>query len=1659
MTVTGTSITLTDNDTKGVTVSPTELSVSENGGTGTYTVVLTSQPTAEVTVTVTSGDDEAAKVSVGEGTPADTLDLTFTTSNWNSAQTVTVTGVNDDLDNSDNKRTVTVSHTVKGGDYEGLSADSVTVTVNDDNWTGTFDLSVNPATVAENVSEAREITVTATISGSTFPMPKTISVQVGKSGDSAVEGTDYATVADFDITIPADETSATGTFSLDPTDDSLVEGAETLSVAGAPTGMTVNGTTLEITDDDTASLVVDPASLTVPEGSTAGYTVKLSAQPSGDVTVAVTGGGNGLTANKSSLTFTAETWSTAQTVTVSAAEDGDLDSETAAFTHTASGGGYDGQTAAVTAASADNDSAPVQLSVNVDKVDESASPREVTLTATIAGKWPYGNDKTVMVAVGDQSDDAEEGVDYEEVSDFEVMIPAGDMSATGTFMLTPLNDELPESVEMVTVSGEITDTAVKPTEFGIMDDDKPPLTRLPTPKGYEGKARDEHTFRLAFDAVDGMTLENTQYRVNSLANDAGYGTWQTVVSPEEDVAGRVTVWTWSDLHAGTAYLAQIRVCPETISEERCSLPAGPATIVTRPVAPMSAAAEGLSHSELKLAWKITGNDIHHTHAGYELGYSMDINAETPANMLDPKAAPITVKDWMFGDMPADTPCKLFVRTWAAYSGADTEYTEWRSATAATMPGNRPPTVGPIADQSRLLDDAFSVEVHASDEDGDALTYSARSAHPGIVSLFPASPHPYQPGYKLKIEARAVGSTEITVTVEDEHGASASTTFMMTVIQPNRAPVIRPIADQERVVGSGAPPVAVKARDPDGDALQYRAEVDRPDIAGVMPSQLQNYKDGSGLTIEPLAAGSTRVTVTVEDAHGASASTTFTLTVIQPNRAPEIEPIADQERLVGSGAPPVAVKARDPDGDALQYQAAADNPDIAGVMPSQWMEYGDGSALSIEPLAAGSTRVTVTVKDKHGARASTTFTLTVIQPNRAPEIEPIADQERIVGSDPLSVTVTATDEDGDALRYRAGSGKPAIASVSPAALTDYGPDKGLSIEPHAVGSTEITVTVSDGEAATTISFTLAVTNRAPVLEAIGDRETEAGADPLQVRVKARDEDGHMLRYRAESSAPDVASVSPTALTALTGESGLAVTPLREGRAEITVLVQDGHGGEARGRFTVTVTPRPGSLRCLPCEIEPRHALSVIDTVSEMIADRIRDGSGKDALSLAGKTVRANAAPEEEPADLVESWRWPELEDEQSLQDEAVTIEELIRGSSFLLHFGGSGEDASGGAAVWGRGGWQALSNSSGGLVWKGSLRSALLGVDAAAGEQARTGLTLSLSRGSFDWRDEDASGDYRTEMTSLHPWIAWSPRGGVHVWASAGYGEGRIRIEEDGGQQESGTALSALSALSAGMSGEVLRRGGLSVALKGEALLGQVEVAGGKGIAPRTLEAQRVRVAAEIRDRRQFESGGSLEPVLEIGVRSDGGDAASGTGAELGAGLELVSGGLSLDLRARALLGGGAAEDQGAAAAFSWEGGDDGLGFSVQASSSWGESSRGMDRLWEGGVAGDRATELTGGAGAPASDAEIGYGFRLGSDVLTPYIGASSGGAATGRYRLGSRYSLAQGHESDIVIEETETGLSLRAGWHWRSSDSFRFGVGGEYSPSGHRVYFRGQLRW
>ena len=146
-------------------------------------MVLTSKPSGAVTVTPSRTGSTDVTFSP---TP-----LTFTTGNWSTAQTVTVQTAQDADALND---TATLSHAVSGADYGTVTAASVTVTVRDDETVST----VNPSRLSEGAG-ATEITITASLNQAPRNVA-TLSLSVGESGDTAVEGTDYGTVGSQTLT-------------------------------------------------------------------------------------------------------------------------------------------------------------------------------------------------------------------------------------------------------------------------------------------------------------------------------------------------------------------------------------------------------------------------------------------------------------------------------------------------------------------------------------------------------------------------------------------------------------------------------------------------------------------------------------------------------------------------------------------------------------------------------------------------------------------------------------------------------------------------------------------------------------------------------------------------------------------------------------------------------------------------------------------------------------------------------------------------------------------------------------------------------------------------------------------------------------------------------------------------------------------------------------------------------------------------------------------------------------------------------------------------------------------------------------------------------------------------------------------------------------------
>ena len=428
--------TITDDDARGVSVTPTTLTVAEadNAGTAatredqeTYKVVLTSQPTGAVTVNLKSGDESVARI--------DTASLVFDADDWNMAQTVTVTGQADVIDNTGDERTTTIAHTVSaaGTDYADETAEGVTVTVTDDDAAPNgITLTANPDSVTEN-GGAKTITVTAAVNGATrYAAARTVSVSVG--GGTAMSGTDYTAVESFDITIGAGEDDASNTFTLTPENDVLAEGNETIDVTGTLSGITITPDEITLTDDDAApsgiTLTVDtngaedgtPSTVEEDAGATV---VTVTATVNGDtryveaqtVAVSVADGTAASPAdyaavNNFNITIAAGTASHTGSFTVTPVDD-DLDeaNETINVTGTLSSVTITGATVTFT----DNDD-PVSFSI-ADAEAMEGGKVEFTVSREGAGD----NVATVKVATATDSGD---GVNAADADDYTAIATA-----------------------------------------------------------------------------------------------------------------------------------------------------------------------------------------------------------------------------------------------------------------------------------------------------------------------------------------------------------------------------------------------------------------------------------------------------------------------------------------------------------------------------------------------------------------------------------------------------------------------------------------------------------------------------------------------------------------------------------------------------------------------------------------------------------------------------------------------------------------------------------------------------------------------------------------------------------------------------------------------------------------------------------------------------------------------------------------------------------------------------------------------------------------------------------------------------------------------------------------------------------------------------------
>lgn len=362
----------------------------------------------------------------------------------------------------------------------------------------------------------------------------------------------------------------------------------------------------------------------------------------------------------------------------------------------------------------------------------------------------------------------------------------------------------------------------------------------------------------------------------------------------------------------------------------------------------------------------------------------------------------------------------------------------------------------------------------NDPDGDALTYSAATSDGGVATATVS-------GSVVTTTGVAAGTATITITARDPGGLTATQTMAVNVQATNSPPTVTgTIDDQTLSVGDSVTiDVAASFSDPDGDELAFAAASSDTAVATASVS-------GSMVSVMAVAAGSATVTVTATDTGGLAAEVGFTVTVEQPNRAPEVADmipaqtmtVGDTVRLV------VSMYFMDPDGDELSYEAVSANTGVAEALAM-------GDTVMLAAMGAGEVTVAVTASDPEGLTTKQDVMVTVqaLAQNRAPEASDSIPAHDVVTDSAVVLDMSAyfSDPDGDELTYTAETSDAAVAtaSVDGTVVTT----SGVSAGEDGVQMVTLTVTATDPEG-------LSVTQEADVSVAAMDYDVWEGLSIIQ-----------------------------------------------------------------------------------------------------------------------------------------------------------------------------------------------------------------------------------------------------------------------------------------------------------------------------------------------------------------------------------------------------------------------------------------------------------------------------------------------------------------------------------------------------------------------------------
>jgi hypothetical protein len=304
-----------DNETPNVVVTPVTSDVSESGTSATFTVALTTAPTALVTLLPLSITNTAeATISAAN--------LIFTKTNYNIAQPVTIVGKDDALMDGDVVFGVVLGAIVSDDSkYNGIDPLDFTMVNKDNDQAGVY-FSKNSFTTYES-----DIATAHSLSIKLYTQPKELVTFYATMSDNS-EGVITSTNT---ITFTPSNYATEKTLTFTSNVDSILDGDVKHYLTFSPiTSLDTNYSSIVLPsipitniDKDTPNFIFDKTSLSITEGSSGNFSVSLSAAPTADVALKLTSSSSNVTFSPSplTLTFNSTDYGTPQQVTLTAVED------------------------------------------------------------------------------------------------------------------------------------------------------------------------------------------------------------------------------------------------------------------------------------------------------------------------------------------------------------------------------------------------------------------------------------------------------------------------------------------------------------------------------------------------------------------------------------------------------------------------------------------------------------------------------------------------------------------------------------------------------------------------------------------------------------------------------------------------------------------------------------------------------------------------------------------------------------------------------------------------------------------------------------------------------------------------------------------------------------------------------------------------------------------------------------------------------------------------------------------------------------------------------------------------------------------------------------------------------------------------------------------